>query len=116
MHNFDGIVLEIWSQIPTQKLLDMSPDFIRELARRIRSAGYTFILVIPPAVYQGLFSISSLFHLLCEINLSCNLCNPYIQFLWEYIIWFDYCYLQLIQLSLFKALMFMENACSYYSE
>lgn len=57
MHNFDGIVLEIWSQIPTQKLLDMSPDFIRELAQRIRSAGYTFILVIPPAVYQGLFSM-----------------------------------------------------------
>lgn len=56
MHNFDGIVLEIWSQIPTQKLLDMSPDFIRELAQRIRSAGYTFILVIPPAVYQGSFS------------------------------------------------------------
>lgn len=53
MHNFDGIVLEIWSQIPTQQLLNMSPDFIRELGRRIRSAGYTFILVIPPAVYQG---------------------------------------------------------------
>ncbi|KAK8404694.1 hypothetical protein O3P69_007743 [Scylla paramamosain] len=52
-HNFDGIVLEIWSQIPTQKLLDASPGFIRELARGIRLAGYTFILVIPPAVYQS---------------------------------------------------------------
>ena len=54
MHNFDGIVLEIWSQIPTQKLLDVSPVFIRELAREIRRAGYTFILVIPPPVYQRL--------------------------------------------------------------
>lgn len=53
MHKFDGIVLEIWSQIPTQKLLDVSPGFIRELAQNIRRAGYTFILVIPPPVYQS---------------------------------------------------------------
>ncbi|XP_042225616.1 chitinase domain-containing protein 1-like isoform X2 [Homarus americanus] len=52
MHHLDGIVLEIWSQMPTRELLENLPNFVRELAVKIRNAGYTFILVIPPAVYQ----------------------------------------------------------------
>lgn len=52
VHHFDGIVLELWSQIPTQALLDQVPNVVGELASKIRSAGYSFILVIPPPVYQ----------------------------------------------------------------
>ncbi|XP_045621654.1 chitinase domain-containing protein 1 [Procambarus clarkii] len=52
MHHLDGIVLEIWSQIPNLELLEHLPSFVTELANKIRNAGFTFILVIPPAVYQ----------------------------------------------------------------
>lgn len=52
MHHLDGIVLEIWSQMPNLELLEQLPSFVRELAQKIRKAGHTFILVIPPAVYQ----------------------------------------------------------------
>ncbi|KAG7167027.1 Chitinase domain-containing protein 1-like, partial [Homarus americanus] len=58
MHHLDGIVLEIWSQMPTRELLENLPNFVRELAVKIRNAGYTFILVIPPAVYQRFVLIS----------------------------------------------------------
>ncbi|KAK4316793.1 hypothetical protein Pmani_012051 [Petrolisthes manimaculis] len=50
-HGFDGIVLEVWSQVPTASLLQRTPTLIRELAMAVREAGYVFILVIPPPVY-----------------------------------------------------------------
>ncbi|XP_068207848.1 chitinase domain-containing protein 1 [Palaemon carinicauda] len=51
-HQFDGIVLEIWSQVSSRNLLDRMAHVISEVANKIRDAGYVFILVIPPAVYQ----------------------------------------------------------------
>ncbi|KAK7068385.1 Chitinase domain-containing protein 1 [Halocaridina rubra] len=51
-HQFDGIVMEIWSQISARNLFDSIPDVIKDVANKIKSAGYIFILVIPPAVYQ----------------------------------------------------------------
>lgn len=51
-HQLDGIVLEIWSQISSRNIIDHMPDVIKEVATKIRQAGYIFILVIPPALYQ----------------------------------------------------------------
>lgn len=51
-HNLDGIVLEVWSQIPTQGIIERFPRVVRDIAQKIRKAGFVFILVIPPPVYQ----------------------------------------------------------------
>uniref|UniRef100_A0A2P2I3M3 Chitinase domain-containing protein 1 n=1 Tax=Hirondellea gigas TaxID=1518452 RepID=A0A2P2I3M3_9CRUS len=50
---FDGLVLEVWSQLPTRSLLGSMPSVIAPVADTLRAAGYIVILVIPPAVYQG---------------------------------------------------------------
>lgn len=51
-YNLDGIVLEIWSQVPAMIHLAQLPTIIKGISKKIREAGYTFILVIPPPVYQ----------------------------------------------------------------
>lgn len=51
-YNLDGIVLEIWSQVPSMSHLSQLPTIIKGISKKIRGAGYTFILVIPPPVYQ----------------------------------------------------------------
>lgn len=51
-YNLDGIVLEIWSQVPAMVHLNQLPIIIKGISKKIRDAGYTFILVIPPPVYQ----------------------------------------------------------------
>jgi len=50
-YNLDGLVLEIWSQVPAIKHLAQLPTIIKDVSKKIRDAGYTFILVIPPPVY-----------------------------------------------------------------
>ncbi|KAA0203568.1 hypothetical protein HAZT_HAZT009665 [Hyalella azteca] len=50
---FDGLVLEVWSQLPARALLATMPAVLADLSSSIRDAGYVSILVIPPALYQG---------------------------------------------------------------
>lgn len=51
-HQFDGLVLEVWSQLPARQLLMTMPAAISDVTRGLRSAGYISVLVIPPALYQ----------------------------------------------------------------
>ena len=54
-HQLDGIVLEIWSQILSRmnnNMYKQMPVVINHIALALKAAGYTFILVIPPAAYR----------------------------------------------------------------
>ena len=51
-HSFDGIVLELWSQLGGQAKPQLT-DVIQRIAKKIRSKGKIFILVIPPPIYAG---------------------------------------------------------------
>jgi chitinase domain-containing protein 1 len=56
-NNFDGIVLELWSQFGGQ----MRPQVARlvsEIAGELRHAGRIFVLVIPPATNGRMFEKS----------------------------------------------------------
>ncbi|XP_076038506.1 chitinase domain-containing protein 1 [Oratosquilla oratoria] len=53
INKFDGIVLEIWSQVPLPSLYYKLTDTIQYIAKEIRRAGFVFILVIPPPIYPG---------------------------------------------------------------
>ncbi|KAF2351959.1 Glycoside hydrolase family 18 catalytic domain [Trinorchestia longiramus] len=48
----DGVVLEVWSQLPTFSLLSSMPSVLADLGSAIRDAGYIAVLVIPPPVYH----------------------------------------------------------------
>lgn len=50
-HGFDGIVLELWSQLGGQAK-DPTIVVVREIASAVRAAGKTFVLVVPPPIYH----------------------------------------------------------------
>lgn len=57
-YNFDGIVLELWSQIvPYLGRLGQTKEAVKKtikgIAQGLKSRGKKFVLVIPPAVYEG---------------------------------------------------------------
>jgi len=51
-NHFDGIVLELWSQLGGQAKPQLT-NVIRTIGKKIRSKGKKFILVIPPPIYAG---------------------------------------------------------------
>ena len=51
-NSFDGIVLEVWSQLGGQAKEQLI-YVIRTIGKKVRSNGKKFILVIPPPVYAG---------------------------------------------------------------
>ncbi len=50
-NDFDGLVLEIWSQLGGQAREETS-EVVAEVARAVREAGGTFVLVIPPPIHH----------------------------------------------------------------
>ncbi|MCL4128232.1 UNVERIFIED_CONTAM: hypothetical protein GTU68_024072, partial [Idotea baltica] len=50
---FDGLVVEIWNQLPTADLIEPMPKVIASISKRVRAEGFTFILVIPPPLYHS---------------------------------------------------------------
>lgn len=51
-YKFDGITVEIWSQLGGQARPQLV-NLLTKLASAFRTAGLLFILVIPPPIYQG---------------------------------------------------------------
>jgi len=51
-HKFDGLVVEVWSQLGGQAKSHLA-NLIKYLAFSFQSVGLTFVLVIPPPLYQG---------------------------------------------------------------
>ena len=51
-HSFDGIVLEVWSQLGGQAKPQLT-KLIQNIGDKIRRQDKTFVLVIPPPVYSG---------------------------------------------------------------
>ena len=51
-NKFDGLVLEVISQLPTQNLVTGFTAVIKHIGKSLKSEGYAFILVIPPPVYN----------------------------------------------------------------
>lgn len=51
-HKFDGLVVEVWSQLGGQAKTHLC-NVIKNLSSRLQRAGMIFVLVIPPVVYQG---------------------------------------------------------------
>jgi len=51
-HKFDGITVEVWSQLGGQAKPQIT-ELLNSLASAFRKAGLLFVLVIPPAMYQG---------------------------------------------------------------
>jgi len=49
-NGFDGIVLEVWSQLGGQYSEELI-KILRQFGRKLRAKNFTFILVIPPSVY-----------------------------------------------------------------
>ena len=49
---FDGVVLEVWSQLGGQAKPQLT-KLIQKIGKKIRSKNKIFILVIPPPVYAG---------------------------------------------------------------
>ena len=49
---FDGIVLEVWSQLGGQAKPQLT-NVIKSIGKHIRNNGKIFILVIPPPLYAG---------------------------------------------------------------
>ena len=58
-NSFDGIVLELWSQLGGQAKPQLT-SVIKTIGQKLRSNGKLFILVIPPPIYaenvRGMFS------------------------------------------------------------
>lgn len=51
-NKFDGLVLEVWSQLGgryTEELIKI----IRRLGRKMKKSSLALILVVPPPVYHG---------------------------------------------------------------
>jgi len=51
-NSFDGIVLELWSQLGGQAKPQIT-NVIKRIGKTLRSEGKLFILVIPPPLYAG---------------------------------------------------------------
>lgn len=51
-NSFDGVVIEIWSQLGGQAKKELI-HFLTHMGESFKAADKTFILVIPPAVYDG---------------------------------------------------------------
>ena len=51
-HGFDGVVLEVWSQLGGQAKPQITA-VVERLGKAVRSREKTFVLVIPPPVYAG---------------------------------------------------------------
>jgi len=51
-NQFDGIVLEVWSQLGGQAKPQLT-NVIKSIGQHIRKSGKIFILVIPPPIYAG---------------------------------------------------------------
>jgi len=51
-NSFDGIVLEVWSQLGGQAKPQLT-NVIRKISKSIRNMGKKLILVIPPPLYAG---------------------------------------------------------------
>ena len=70
-NSFDGIVLEVWSQLGGQAKAQLT-HVIRTIGKKVRSNGKKFILVIPPPVYagntRGMFSEQDLSNLVSSVD------------------------------------------------
>jgi len=51
-YSFDGVVLEVWSQLGGQAKPQLT-EVIKKIGKKIRSKSKIFILVIPPPMYAG---------------------------------------------------------------
>ena len=51
-HQFSGLVLEFWAQLGGKAKTQMA-SIVKDLGSAFKANGYTFILAIPPPVYQG---------------------------------------------------------------
>lgn len=51
-NKFDGLTIEVWSQLGGQARPQLA-QLLGHLADDVRRLGFLFILVIPPALYQG---------------------------------------------------------------
>jgi len=49
LHHFDGLVVEVWTQLAANGLLKFATELIQSLAQKMKSVGLDCIVVIPPS-------------------------------------------------------------------